>query len=152
MKLSKQFSVHFAEVVQLIRKAHFNAIKNVNKELIELYWNIGVYISRRIENEEWGKSVVSNLAVHLQKTLPDSSGYSAQNLWRMKQFYETYRQYSKLSTLLRELGWSSHLHIMSKTKLIPKQVLQKKLHEYFLLGQKIGKEQSGRNKCFLKLN
>lgn len=118
MKPAKQFDGHFTEVVQLIRKARFNAIKNVNKELIGLYWKIGNYISRRIENEEWGKSVVSNLSVYLQKTLPDSKGYSSRNLWRMKQFYETYCQYSKLSTLLRELGWSSHLHIMSKSKSI----------------------------------
>ncbi|PIW59562.1 MAG: DUF1016 domain-containing protein, partial [Candidatus Omnitrophica bacterium CG12_big_fil_rev_8_21_14_0_65_50_5] len=47
-----------------------------------------------------------------------STGYSSQNLWRMKQFYEAYRKYPKLSTLLRELGWSSHLHIISKTKTI----------------------------------
>ncbi len=118
MKLIKPFDSQFAEVVKMIHQARYNAIKNVNTELIKLYWNIGEYISVRIENEEWGKSVVSNLAVYLQKTLPDSTGYSAQNLWRMKQFYEIYRQYSKLSTLLRELGWSSHLHIMSKTKSI----------------------------------
>ena len=66
----------------------------------------------------------------------------------MKHFYETYRQYPKLSTLLRELGWSSHLHIMSKTKsiaeyktkLIPRKVLQKKLHELFLLNEKNKKD------------
>ena len=34
----------------------------------------------------------------------------------MKQFYETYRNHEKLSTLLRELPWSSHLHILAKTK------------------------------------
>ncbi|MBP7795881.1 MAG: DUF1016 family protein [Elusimicrobiales bacterium] len=118
MNLTKRFDNQFAEVVKMIHQARYNAIKNINKELIELYWRIGNYISVRIENEEWGKSVVYNLAVYLQKTLPDSTGYSAQNLWRMKQFYETYRKYPKLSTLLRELGWSSHLHIMSKTKSI----------------------------------
>ena len=40
------------------------------------------------------------------------------NLWRMKQFYEAYRKYPKLSTLLRELGWSSHLYVLSKSKTI----------------------------------
>ncbi len=118
MKIIKSFDNQFAKVVQLIKKARSNALHSVNQELIKLYWQIGCYISDRVEKEEWGKGVVAKLAVHLQKTLPDSTGYSSQNLWRMKQFYEAYRKYPKLSTLLRELGWSSHLHILSKSKTI----------------------------------
>ena len=148
MEFVKNFNSQFAEVVNMIRNARYKAIKNVNTQLIELYWKIGNYISVKIENEEWGRSVVSNLASYLKKTLPDSTGYSAQNLWRMKHFYETYLQYPKLSTLLRELGWSSHLHIISKTKsiaeyktkLIPRKVLQKKLHELFLLNEENKKD------------
>lgn len=132
MKLTKRFDHQFAEVVQLIHKARFNAIRSVNKELINLYWEIGQYISKRIENEEWGKSVVANLAIYLQQTLPNSNGYSAQNLWRMKQFYETYCQYPKLSTLLRELGWSCHLHILSKTKSIE----EKEFHIHLVVKEK----------------
>jgi len=82
MKLIKNFNSQFAEVVNMIRNARYKAIKNVNTQLIELYWKIGNYISVKIENEEWGKSVVSNLASYLEKTLPDSTGYSAQNLWQ----------------------------------------------------------------------
>jgi len=118
MKLSKRFDVQFTEVVQLIKKARFNALRSVNHELIGLYRQIGGYICKRVESEEWGKHIVASLALYLKETLPDSSGYSVQNLWRMKQFYEIYRHYPKLSTVLRELGWSSHLHILSKTKSI----------------------------------
>lgn len=118
MKIIKPLDSQFGEVVHLIKKARLNALRSVNQELIELYRQIGSYISARVESEEWGKGVVTQLAVHLRERLPDSTGYSSQNLWRMKQFYEAYRKYPKLSTLLRELGWSSHLHIISKTKTI----------------------------------
>ncbi len=118
MKIIKSFDSQFGEVVQLIKKARFNALRSVNQELIALYWQIGSYISARVETEEWGKGIVTQLAVHLRERLPDSTGYSSQNLWRMKQFYEAYRKYPKLSALLRELGWSCHLHIISKTKTI----------------------------------
>ncbi len=118
MKIIKLLDSQFGEVVHLIKKARFNALRSVNQELIELYWQIGSYISARVESEEWGKGVVTQLAMHLRERLPDSTGYSSQNLWRMKQFYEAYRKYPKLSTVLRELGWSSHLHIISKTKTI----------------------------------
>ena len=116
MKLAKQFDTQFTEVVRMIKTAHSHALRSINHELIDLYWQIGRYISKRVESEKWGKSVVTVLAMYLKKTLPDSTGYSAQNLWRMKQFYETYQNHPKLSTLLRELGWSSHLHILSKSK------------------------------------
>lgn len=51
-------------------------------------------------------------------TSPDLKGFSSQNIWRMKQFYECYRDNEKLSTLLREISWSNNLHILSKTKSI----------------------------------
>lgn len=108
----------FIEVVKLIKKAQYNAFKNVNTELINLYWEVGEYISSNVESAEWGMGVVNKLANYLKRTQPESKGFSAQNIWRMKQFYETYKDYPKLSTLLRELTWSSHLHILSKTKSI----------------------------------
>ena len=47
---------------------------------------------------------------------PGIRGYSSQNIWRMKQFYETYKDRPELSTLLRENTWSNNMHIISKTK------------------------------------
>jgi predicted nuclease of restriction endonuclease-like (RecB) superfamily len=84
----------------------------------DLYWQVGEYINAKVESAIWGAGVVKNLASYLKKKEPDLKGFSAQNLWRMKQFYETYRNYEKISTLLRELPWSSHLHILAKTKSI----------------------------------
>ena len=43
-------------------------------------------------------------------------GFSPQNLWRMRQFFEAYRAAPDLSTLVRELPWSANLHILSGTK------------------------------------
>lgn len=49
---------HFTDIIQLIKQSRNNAIKAVNTELINLYWNIGEYISKRVETIEWGQSVV----------------------------------------------------------------------------------------------
>lgn len=114
MKLEKQF----AEVVRLIKQARYNAYRAVSIESITLYWKIGEYISQRVESEEWGKSVVEKLAIHIQKTEPDLKGYSDKNLWRMKQFFETYKAYPKLSPVVREISWSNHLIILSGAKTI----------------------------------
>lgn len=104
------------DVKRRIRAAQYEALKAVNKELIALYWDIGRMIAERQRAEAWGKSVVENLAADLQAEFPGVGGFSAQNLWRMKQFYETYAANEKLSPMVREIGWTHNLIIMSKCK------------------------------------
>ena len=112
MKLEKQFT----EIHQLINEAKAKAFRAVNTELINLYWEIGKYISNKIVNQEWGKGVVKNLSDYLNKTEPDLKGFSSQNLWRMKQFYEAYHTNQKLSPLVREISWTNNMIILSKAK------------------------------------
>ena len=81
-----------------------------------MYWQIGNYLSDKSERDGWGKNTVQDFADYLKKTYPSASGFSAQNLWRMKQFYETYRDNEKLSPLVREISWSNNLLIMTGCK------------------------------------
>lgn len=106
----------FTDIIQLIKQSRTNALKAVNAELINLYWNIGEYISKKIEQSEWGDSVVTELANFIQTQEPKIKGFSDKNIWRMKQFYETYKDFPKLSTLLREISWSHNLAIFSRCK------------------------------------
>ena len=108
----------FSELIRIIKQARVNAIKLVNTELINLYWQVGEYISHRMSSAEWGDAVVSQLADYLQKNEPDLKGFSDKNLWRMKQFYETYQDFPKLSALLREISWTNNLIILSRAKTI----------------------------------
>lgn len=93
----------------------------MNRELIELYWEIGKYISQKVEDDSWGKSIVQSLSDFLKGEYPDLKGFSAQNMWRMKQFYECYKHNEKLSALLREISWTNNLMIMSRTKTVEEQ-------------------------------
>lgn len=106
----------FTDIIQLIKQARTNAIKAVNAELINLYWNIGAYISQKLEKAEWGDAVVTELAKFIQMQEPDLKGFSNKNLWRMKQFYETYRDFPELSPVVREISWSHNLAIFSRCK------------------------------------
>ncbi|WP_426478118.1 PDDEXK nuclease domain-containing protein [Chryseobacterium sp. CBSDS_008] len=117
----------FTDIIELIKRSRNNAIKTVNAELITLYWNIGEYISRKVELSEWGQSVVKELSHYIQTNEPDIKGFSDKNLWRMKQFYETYKEFPKISTLLREISWSHNLAIFSRCKTIEEQEFYIKL-------------------------
>jgi predicted nuclease of restriction endonuclease-like (RecB) superfamily len=92
--------------------------QQINKTLINLYWSIGEYIYVKMLDGKWGKSTVENLSSYLLSQDSSSKGFSARNLWRMKQFYETYKDHSKLSALLTEISWTNNLHILSKTRSI----------------------------------
>ena len=80
--------------------------QSANKQLVELYINTGKRIYEKIEVSKWGEGIVETLSNDLHIEFPDMKGFSVQNLWRMKQMYETYKDHEKLSTLLRELPWS----------------------------------------------
>lgn len=106
----------FDDIFGLIDAARTRAAAAVNTELIDLYWRIGETLSRRIADGGWGKGTVEALAESIQRRQPNARGFSARNLWRMSQFYETYRGSPAFATVLRELPWSHHLAIMSRSK------------------------------------
>ena len=106
----------FKNIISIIELSKARAIKAVNAEMIEMYWQIGKYISEKTANDGWGKGVVQDFSNFLKQTYPTASGFSSQNIWRMKQFYETYKSNAKLSPLVREITWSNNLLIMSGCK------------------------------------
>ena len=106
----------FDEIVTIIEQARQKAFRAVNRELIEMYWQIGQYISEKVKSNAWGKSVVQEFASFVQSKYVGIKGFSAQNIWRMKQFYETYAGNEKLSPLVRELPWTNNILIMVGAK------------------------------------
>jgi predicted nuclease of restriction endonuclease-like (RecB) superfamily len=106
----------FATVVKLIESARQRVYRAVNTELIELYWVVGEYVSKKIGADAWGKGTVAQLATYIQLRQPGLRGFSAPNIWRMRQFFETYCDSAILSPLVRELPWTHNLIILSQSK------------------------------------
>ena len=65
-------------MLALIDAAQARAFAAVNTALIDLYWNIGEYISRKIAAEGWGQGTVEALAEAIQRRHPTMRGFSAQ--------------------------------------------------------------------------
>ena len=106
----------FENVLGMIYSAKQKAEYQVNSTIIDLYWSIGEYVSKQIDVNGCWKTTVKALSEYILSKEPGIRGYSSQNIWRMKQFYETYKDKPELSKLLRENTWSNNLHIISKTK------------------------------------
>jgi predicted nuclease of restriction endonuclease-like (RecB) superfamily len=106
----------FSEIVQLIADSQEKAIRAVNTVLIDLYWRVGGIISGKIASSEWGDGVVRQLAEYIARTQPGLRGFTRANLFRMRQFYETYCDDEKVVPLVRQLPWSHHLLILGQSK------------------------------------
>lgn len=106
----------FRQVVAMIEAARDHAYQAVNTGLIDLYWRVGEFISRKIAGDGWGKSTVSDLSGFIRTRRPGINGFSASNLWRMRQFHDTYAGQPKLAALLRELNWTQNILILARAK------------------------------------
>lgn len=115
-KAGGQEEAGFAEVVGFITAARQRAFQAVNSTLIDLYWQVGEHISRKIEAAEWGEGVVPQLARYIARTQPGLRGFTPRNLFRMKQFYETYRNEPIVSALRAQLSWTHHRIILGQSK------------------------------------
>jgi len=114
--MSVEYKTFFKEIKERIYKAQYDALKAVNKELINLYWDIGKSIVAKQDKLGWGKAIVETLAKDLQKEFPGIQGFSSANLWRMRNFYLTYRTNEKLAPLVREISWTKNVIIMERCK------------------------------------
>ena len=104
------------EIKDRIRRGQYLALRAVNRELVELYWDIGKAIHERQERLGWGKSVVENLATDLQAEFPGRNGFSARNLWNMRNFYMEYAAAPNLQPLVADLSWTKNVVIMGRCK------------------------------------
>jgi predicted nuclease of restriction endonuclease-like (RecB) superfamily len=101
-------------IKQEIQTARFHVVKTITQEHIRLYWKIGRIILEKQKEQGWGKSVVEKISNDLQKDYPESSGFSARNLWDMRRFYSRYSRNEKLRQLVAEIPWGQNLLILTK--------------------------------------
>lgn len=112
----KEYLNFFSDIKQRIASARISAARSVNKELIQLYWEIGKIIVEQQKVSGWGKSVVEQLSSDLRREYDSATGYSSQNLWYMRQFYLEYEAHPNLQQLVGEIPWGHNILIMQKVK------------------------------------
>ncbi|MDK4500896.1 PDDEXK nuclease domain-containing protein [Fusobacterium necrophorum] len=112
----------FKEIINIIESAKERSYRKVNEELILMYRDIGEYISRESKNVEYGDAFVDRLAKFFTDNYPDLKGFNRRGLYRMKQFYEMYKDEEKVTPLVTQLSWTNHLKIMSACKTMEERI------------------------------
>jgi predicted nuclease of restriction endonuclease-like (RecB) superfamily len=130
----------FTEIVTLIKRSQYNAQKNVNIEMINLYWQVGEYIHQKVASGSWGKGMIKELGNYIAKKHPELKGFNRVGLYRMLQFYRFYLSHTEnksiksaenqqkivpspmaqftdiRNTMIVQLSWTHHLTLMTKTQ------------------------------------
>lgn len=109
-------SENFSEVISIIESARGRALKAVNAELINMYWQVGEYLSDLCNSANFGDKVIDEVADYISSAAPSIKGFNRRGLYRMKQFYETYKDDEFVTPLVTQISWTNHLLIMSKSK------------------------------------
>ena len=108
----------FGKVIDIIKTAKSNTYRKVNEELIKMYWLVGKFVSEETKEASYGDAYVDELSACIQKAFPGIKGFNRRGLYRMKQFYETYACFEKVSPLVTQISWTNNLLILSGTKSI----------------------------------
>lgn len=78
------------EIAHDISKSRYKAAHFVNEQQLLLYYQIGKKLDEKISAAGWGAKVLEQISDDLQRKLPGLKGFSAQNLRKMRIFYQTY--------------------------------------------------------------
>ena len=113
---NEEYNNFVVEIRNKIKDSQYEAMKAVNTALISLYWGIGKEIYNQQQENGWGKSIVEVLAQEIKKDFPDVQGFSARNLWNMRNFYIEYKDNEFLQPLVAEISWTKNIIIMEKCK------------------------------------
>ncbi len=90
--MNKNEIVNAGNLINIISESRQNALKKVNEELIRMYWKVGEYLSCEAKKASFGDSYVDLMAKAIQEAFPGIKGFNRRGLYRMKQFYETYKR------------------------------------------------------------
>lgn len=113
--MENSLDTNFSEIINMIETRRNNAYRKVNEELIGLYWDFGKYISEKVNDSNWGDKIVDKLVEFMKREYPTMKGFTRRGIYRMKQFYETYKENEIVSTLLTQISWSNNVIILSST-------------------------------------
>ena len=106
----------FSKLITIIDDARSRALKAVNAELIQMYWDVGACLSDLCAQSEFGDGIIDQVASFIARENPNIKGFNRRGLYRMKQFYEAYRGDEFVSTLVTQISWTNHLLILSGCK------------------------------------
>jgi len=90
LHLDEDYSLWLAELKSRYHNAQLKAAVKVNSEKLQYNWQLGAELVMKKAEERWGAGIVEQLSKDMQNAFPNAEGFTARNLWHMKQWYLFY--------------------------------------------------------------
>ena len=103
VKLDSEYVQWIHEIKQRYRNAQIKAAVKVNSEQLLFNWQLGRDLVVRKAEEKWGSGIVNQVSLDLQAEFPEVKGFSARNLWFMRQWYSFYASNIKTISLISDM-------------------------------------------------
>ncbi len=94
IKTNPGYSQWIQELKERYRSGQIRAATQVNREMLQFYWSVGRDIVARDAENVYGSGFYRNLSQDLKDAIPESNGFSRQNLQYMKKMYLLYNKYN----------------------------------------------------------
>ena len=92
-------------IKQAIQVSRYRVSRHANGESLGLYYGVGKYISEHSRNAAWGTGAIEHISSQLQQEMPGLKGFSAENMRKMRLFYEAWVDvFENCSAVSNELG------------------------------------------------
>ncbi|MBR6264442.1 MAG: DUF1016 family protein [Prevotella sp.] len=128
--IDAEYAEWIAELKHRYRSAQAKAAVKVNAEKLLFNWQLGRDLVQKKAEERWGAGVVEQVSLDLKREFPNENGFSARNLWYMKQWFLFYTEGDSL--FLHQTGAELQmLENQHKTKLhqLGAEFRKEKLHQ-----------------------
>lgn len=111
--LEKDFKETIVNIKNEIINTQTQILSDANGRLINLYFKLGKILN---DNSKWGDKFIEKLEVELKLDFPNTKGFSARNLRRMKRFYLEYKDEEILPPAVAKLPWTHNIMLLEKIK------------------------------------
>ncbi len=101
--LDKEYIQWIQDIKQRFRNSQIKAAVKVNSEQLLFNWQLGRDLVVRKAEEKWGSGIVEQVSLDLQAEFPKAKGFSARNLWFMKQWYSFYALKEETALLIEDI-------------------------------------------------
>ncbi|MEI6242645.1 MAG: PDDEXK nuclease domain-containing protein [Chlamydiota bacterium] len=112
--IPKEYPLFLLEIKEKILSSQLKAALAVNRELINLYWEIGSRVLLKQRNEGWGAKTIENLAKDLKSAFPDMKGFSLTNIKYMVQFAREYPEFTISQQVVGQIPWGHNILLLQK--------------------------------------
>ena len=114
-QMPESYSAFLGSLKKRIQQKRLKVVLSASAALVMMYWDIGMSILQKQDNEGWGAKVIDRLSFDLKDAFPKMSGFSPRNLKYMRKFAESWPDRGIVQEVLAQITWYHNLALLNNS-------------------------------------